>query len=251
MGMHKFLTRSNNIRPDMLTKQTIKEVLKIFGLKVSKISTVPISPLLHHKVELLFDVGANVGQFALEKRAEGYKGKIISFEPLPEAYSKIVQRSKDDINWIVHNRSAVGAKHGEVEINIAGNSYSSSILPMLKEHSLAAPNSAYIGKVKTDVITLDSIFDTYRLHNETICLKIDTQGFEWEVLQGISLNLENIKVVQLELSIIPLYEDQYLYQHFFTFFQEQGFYLWSLTPGFFNPTTGQHLQFDATFVKND
>ncbi|MFX8373787.1 FkbM family methyltransferase, partial [Acinetobacter baumannii] len=90
----------------------------------------------------------------------------------------------------------------EVDINISGNSYSSSILPMLPAHLSAAPESLYIGKAKTKVITLDSVFDEYRVNKEKVFLKIDTQGFEAEVLSGLSRNLRNITAVQLEMSIV-------------------------------------------------
>ena len=94
------------------------------------------------------------------------------------------------------------------------------------------------------------MFESYRKNNEKVFLKIDTQGFEREVLGGLSKNLRNIFAVQLELSIVPLYDNQELYKYFFSFFEENGFILWSLIPGFGNPTTGQLLQFDAIFVRN-
>ena len=122
---------------------------------------------------------------------------------------------------------------------------------MLQAHLSAAPRSAFIGKAKTEVLTLDSVFDTYRKKSERTYLKIDTQGFEAEVLDGFSKNLKNVIAVELELSIVPLYENQYLYKHFFTFFEENGFTLWSVIPGFFSPITGQHLQFDAVFVNKN
>jgi hypothetical protein len=98
---------------------------------------------------------------------------------------------------------------------------------------------------------LDSVVNQYRRNNEKTFLKIDTQGFEKEVLNGLSLNLENILAIQLELSITPLYENQELYEYFFSFFKKNNFRLWNLIPGFFNPQTGELLQFDAIFVKNN
>jgi hypothetical protein len=56
--------------------------------------------------------------------------------------------------------------------------------------------------------------------------------------------------VQLELSVVPLYESQLLYRDFFDFFQEAGFTLWSLAPGFADRRTSQLLQFDALFVRS-
>ncbi|UZJ42721.1 FkbM family methyltransferase [Prosthecochloris sp. SCSIO W1101] len=226
----------------------VRGVFRSIGFSISRINYK--SPLIHHKIDLIFDVGANIGQYAMSMRTEGYKGKIVSFEPLPDAYEMLIKNSHKDPFWTVHKRCAVGAKLGEADINISQNSYSSSLLPMLQVHSSAAPASVYIGKAKTDVITLDSVFDFYRKNNEKIFLKIDTQGFENEVLKGLSKNLKNIFGVQLELSVVPLYENQNLYKYFFAFFEENGFFLWSLIPGFADAKTGQLFQFDAIFVRN-
>lgn len=229
----------------------IKIVKKIFnkvGINVSRYKKYP-EPLLHHKIELLFDVGANFGQYAMHARESGYKGKIISFEPLPDAYEKILKNSKNDPLWTVHKRCALGSVISEMEINISRNSQSSSILSMHHLHSSTAPESSYIGKTMTDVITLDSIFDSYRKNDEKFFLKIDVQGFESEVLKGLTLNLKNVFAVEIELSVVPLYEKQELYNYFFSFFEKNGFTLWSLVPIFQSDETGELLQFDAVFVR--
>lgn len=233
-----------------LLNTMIKNAFRAAGLNLSRIGQRAPSPLLHHQIQLLLDVGANIGQYAMATRAEGYQGRIVSFEPLPDAYERLLQRSKSDPLWTVHKRCAVGSRLGETEINISQNSVSSSLLPMLQAHASAAPASVYIGKAKTEVITLDSVIDVYRRHGENTLLKIDTQGFEREVLDGLSEHLRSIFAVQLELSVVPLYAGQDLYQHFFTFFQEHGFVLWSMVPGFSDPQTGQLLQFDAVFVRS-
>jgi FkbM family methyltransferase len=229
-------------------KKIAKRMFGVFGLNVSK--TLP-NPLLHHEIELIFDVGANIGQYAMEVRHAGFKGVIASFEPIPQIHETLLKNSENDQRWVIHKRCAVGSVSGETEINISQNSLSSSLLPMLKIHSSAAPNSIYIGKEKTEVITLDSIFQSYRGSDEKVLLKIDTQGFEKQVLDGLSENLKNIFAVQLELSIVPLYKNQETYQYFFSFFERNGFMLWSLLPGFGNSMTGQLLQFDAVFVRKN
>jgi FkbM family methyltransferase len=232
-----------------VVNKMVKNIFRSVGLHLTKMEDWPLSSLIHHQIDLLLDVGANVGQYAISERTEGYKGKIVSFEPLPSAYETLLKRSKNDPLWTIHPRCAVGSKSGEAEINISKNSVSSSLLPMLQAHSSAAPASVYIEKAKTDVITLDSVFDSYRTKNEKTFVKIDTQGFEAQVLNGLSQNLQNVFAIQLELSIVPLYASQELYQHFFAFCEENGFSLWSLLPCFYDASTGQLLQFDATFVR--
>lgn len=231
--------------------QIIKKIFSTVGLDVSLYSKPSPHPLVHHKIELLLDVGANTGQHARKVREKGYKNKIISFEPLPEAYEILLKNSKKDPLWTVYEKCALGSNLGETDINISKNSYSSSIKPMLEAHLSSAPESIYIGKTKTNIFTLDSIFDSFRLNNDKTYLKIDTQGFEKEVLDGATLSLKNIFAVQLELSIQPLYDGQELYKYFFSFFEKSGFSLWSLEPVFEDKKTGKLLQFDAIFVKNE
>jgi FkbM family methyltransferase len=231
-----------------IIKKIAKKIFNKFGLNVSSYKKYP-EFLLHHKIELLFDVGANFGQYAMLARDNGYKGKIVSFEPLPDAYEKILKNSENDPLWTVHKRCALGANIGEIEINISQNSQSSSILSMNNIHSIAAPESIYIGKAKTDIITLDSIFDSYRKNKERTFLKIDVQGFESKVLKGLTLNLKNVFGVEIEMSVVPLYDNQELYNYFFSFFEQNGFVLWSLVPIFRKDDTGELLQFDAVFVR--
>ena len=125
-------------------KQAVRAILKLFGLKLHWIrpvaSSLPpiqmaatqmVASLQKFEINLILDVGANQGQFASEIRQCGYAGRIVSFEPLSKAHDKLIQASDGDTKWEVYPRCALGDHNGEVEINIAGNSESSSILPML------------------------------------------------------------------------------------------------------------------------
>ena len=75
----------------------------------------------------------------------------------------MLQSSAEDHLWDVYPRCALGDHDGEVEINIAGNSESSSILPMLEAHLSAAPESAYEGKEIAPIKTLDAVAGQYLL----------------------------------------------------------------------------------------
>jgi FkbM family methyltransferase len=231
-----------------MLKKIVKKSFNIFGFELRRLINPPLSPTVYHNIDLVFDVGANIGQYASLTRKEGFKGRIVSFEPLPDAHRELSIISEKDAMWTVHPRCAVGSSLDSTKINIAKNSFSSSLLPMLDAHSSAAPESIYVGDVETPLITLDSVFDKYCNQSERIFLKIDTQGYESQVLAGCLSKLPRIKAVQLELSSVPLYEGQELYRYFFDFFEANGFYLWSILPGFSNEVTGQLLQFDAVFI---
>jgi len=219
-----------------------------FGIEIGRFQKSQ-NYLLHHKIDLVLDVGANIGQYGSRVRAEGYRNRIVSFEPLSSAYDILKNFAKSDKSWFIHERCAVGSRLGETEINISKNSYSSSLLPMCSILSDAAPNTIYIGKDRTKIINLDSIFGDYHNVGERVFLKVDTQGYEKEVLDGAKDCLKHITGVQLELSVVPLYESQQLYDYFFQYMKEAGFYLWALVPGFSNEKSGQILQFDGIFFR--
>jgi FkbM family methyltransferase len=236
-------------------KSAIKKVFRKFGLEIHRY-TPGVSPaaqiiasLRKFEIDLVLDVGANQGQFASEIRSGGYAGNIISFEPLSKAHVALQQASKGDAKWYVHPRCALADRNGEVEINIAGNSVSSSLLPMLDSHLSAAPPSAYVGRESVPLLTLDSIAPDFVAKFRKPFLKIDTQGFEWEVLDGAKSILPQMHGVLIELSLLPLYEGQHLWQEMIGRLERDGFFLWALQPGFTDPHNGRTLQVDGVFFR--
>lgn len=199
-------------------------------------------------IDLVFDVGANMGQFAQQIRGAGFKGHIVSFEPLSDAHAKLAHAASRDALWTVHQRSAIGDRNGDIEINIAGNSVSSSILPMAAAHANAAPVSAYVGRERVPLTTIDSVIGEYFSFGRRPFLKIDTQGYEWQVLSGAANTLPLIHGVLCELSLVELYEGQLLWREMIDRLEQRGFTLWGLQPSFMDQH-GRNLQTDAIFFR--
>jgi FkbM family methyltransferase len=203
--------------------------------------------LRHEQINLVLDVGANFGQFAEELRASGYKERIVSFEPLTSAHTHLCRKASGDPNWTIAARTAVGAESGSVEIHIAGNGFSSSILEMLPNHSEAAPDSIYVDVETVPVNRLDNLCTLSR--EDRALLKIDVQGYEKQVLEGAPRVLGSCRAVIAEMSLLPLYEGQVLAKELWNQLTEEGFEPWSLEPGFRHPATGRMLQLDGIFVR--
>jgi len=201
----------------------------------------------NYKINTIFDIGANRGQYSKNLREMGYNKKIISFEPLEDAFEKLEKVSSRDENWIVNNY-ALGDENTKSIINVSNNSYSSSILDMLPKHFDSAPESKYIKQQEINVKKLDSIFKSFCNTKNKVMIKIDTQGYEKKVLDGAKNSLKDIKVVQLEMSLVPLYQEEMLFLEMTHYLQEKGFQLFSLENGFADPLTGQLLQVDGIFV---
>ena len=235
----------------------LKKIFNLVGLNIER-----YRPLLGTQAEIynaikkvktniIFDIGANTGQFGLEVRQRGYEGKIISFEPLTSARNKLLENASGDASWVVHDRTAIGDYIGSIEINISKNSFSSSVLPMLNSHSDVEPDSVYIGNEKTSIITIDSIANEYLNKSSNCFIKIDTQGYEWQVLDGAYKTLGNAKGIICELSLLPLYEGQQLWRQIIERLEEEGFVLWALHKAFSDKNNGRTLQLDAVFLRKD
>jgi FkbM family methyltransferase len=203
-----------------------------------------------HGVDLILDVGANVGQYGTELRDRvGYTGRVVSFEPMRIAYEKLCRLAARDRCWEIAPRSAIGAQLGTVTINVAGNSASSSVLPMLESHMSAAPESRFVGIEVVPLTPLDAIAAGYFSPDTVGFLKIDTQGYESEVLDGAMQTLSRVIGVQLELSVVPLYAGQKLMPELVDRMKSLGFELWAMAPAFIEPRTARMLQLDATFFR--
>ena len=202
-----------------------------------------------YKIDTVLDIGANIGQFAMGLRESGYKGRIISFEPLSEAYSHLLINNKKDPNWIIAPRMAIGNEEGKKTINISGNSYSSSILKMTGTHIKGAPDSAYIDSEEIYINKLDNIWKTFLKNEDNIFIKIDVQGYESQVLEGATNILPKIKGIQIELSLVPLYENQLLFRDMLDYITNLGFEFCDILPGFRDRQSGKLLQFDGIFFR--
>lgn len=236
-----------------------KEILRLsfrrFGLDLHRFNPASsdearlTAMLAAHQINLVFDVGANIGQFGKVLRRSGYLGRIVSFEPLSTARKQLVDLANKDSLWDVAEQAALGDQEGWIELHISGNSVSSSVLSMLGSHLSAAPGSAYVGSEKVPVRRLDDIATKYLKNDSNLFLKIDTQGYESKVLRGGGGVLATTIGLQLELSFVPLYEGQCLYDQMFAELKAQGFEIWGMSPAFIDPQSGRLLQVDATFFR--
>tara|TARA_B100000767_G_scaffold268136_2_gene287935 strand:+ start:11809 stop:12537 length:729 start_codon:yes stop_codon:yes gene_type:complete len=197
----------------------------------------------------IYDIGANEGQFAKDLRYYGYTHKIISFEPLSIEHAKLNDNSKNDENWEVYERVAIGDENKNIEINISKNSVSSSILNIKNEHIDAAPESRFVSKQKVNQVKLNDVFKKLSKNLSNSFLKIDTQGYEFQVLKGADQVLSNFKGLLVEVSLAELYEGQKNWIDIIDYLKSLGFKIWSIDRGFTNKKNGKTLQVDLVFFR--
>jgi FkbM family methyltransferase len=198
-------------------------------------------------IDLVIDVGANRGQFALEIRRGGYAARIVSIEPLTAPYRHLARLAAPDERWAVI-RSAVGPRAGSATMHVAANDgASSSFLPMLDLHARAAPEARYVADERVDVATLDDLVEPHLRDGGSVFTKLDVQGYELQVLEGASTTLDRSSLVQLEMSLLPLYDTAPTYREVIQFMAQHGYQLIGLEPGF-AARSGVLLQADGLFA---
>lgn len=234
-------------------KKFLKTIAQRFGYDIQHLPTDPLVrrwlDLMHtNSIDLVFDIGANIGQYAQRIRALGYRGDIVSFEPMGEAYQQLRARAATDSRWqTVH--TGVGHYDGTAVINISTNSYSSSILDILPLHIESAPDAVYTRQEPIYVQRLDSLIDQFYQPGKNLFVKIDTQGFERQVFEGSQKSLDKIRGFQMELSLQPLYKGETLIQEMIVLLRQQGFTLKLMESGYCNDRTGELIQVEGYFFR--
>jgi len=199
-------------------------------------------------VNHVVDVGANTGQFAMQLLEHGYRGRITSFEPLREAHATLVRNAAKHSDWSIADRCAIGASNGSMNMNVSSNSVSSSLLSMAQIHLDSAPGSAVVANEEVPVRTLDDAIGA-QPEEARLLLKLDTQGFEFQVLAGAAESLKRCVVLVIEVSLVSLFDGQPLFAQVVPRLTSLGFTVVDILPGFQNPKNGRLLQVDLVAVR--
>jgi FkbM family methyltransferase len=199
-------------------------------------------------ITVVVEVGSNKGGFVRQLRSGGYQGRIVSFEPLSQAFAQLEAASASDPAWECI-QLALGSRAGTATINVSGNSVSSSLLGMKRRHEEAAPGSGFVGTESCAVATLDSLRDEVLQADDRVYLKLDVQGFELEVLHGAAATLEQVAAVDVELSLVPLYDGSPGVDDVLRYLDERHFGVVALDPGFVEKDTGCIMQVNGLFAR--
>lgn len=182
-------------------------------------------------VDCVLDVGANEGQFRdFLRREVEYYGWIVSFEPAPRPLATLQQRALVDKKWRIIGR-ALGASKGTATLNVAAHStLSSLLLPRFDQTRHSFANRQTVETLQVAVGTLDEELPIImsELGVGRPFLKLDTQGFDLEVIKGSAQTIRSLVGLQVELSVIPLYEGMPNYVETIAALNALGFHLSNL-----------------------
>jgi FkbM family methyltransferase len=239
-------------------KASMKRLLRRLGWEVQRFENATVEQqvlkniLRATGVDVILDVGANTGQYGDLVFESGFDGALISFEAIPSVHEQLSRHAiAKRAQWKVAPCAALGSSRGQIDINISANSVSSSILPMRETHLDAAPDSRYVDKLTVSVDRLDALAPEFVPASAVVLLKVDTQGYEMEVLKGATGLLQRVVAIQLELSLTPLYEGAPTFVEMIDFMASAGFDLFSIVPGLRDQRSGRLLQVDGFFVRSE
>ena len=202
-------------------------------------------------IDCLIDVGANQGQFARYARQLGYRGRIVSFEPLAEAADRMEALAAADPLWEVH-RMALGSETGVRLLHVSGNSMSSSFLEIEPRTTAAEPVTSYVDETWVNVCRLDDVWQNLIVGTpaSAYMLKLDVQGSEWDVIEGATDCLDNMALVLMECSLVPVYHGEVLLDDMIARMRDRGFHPVWIGAGFRHRNTGQVFQCDVAFCRS-
>lgn len=186
-------------------------------------------------ISSVIDVGANNGQFRnFLRRRCGFTGLIISFEPIKSLFQAIQHRAKAESNWLVYN-CALGAVSEQKEFNIMEDPHFSSFLNPHHsgiDHPFIKTKNVVVRREPVEVRTLSEVLPEISAKHDLgkIYLKMDTQGYDFEVMRGAVSSLENVAALQTEVSVKPLYEGMITYSAALTELGNYGFEVTGLFP---------------------
>jgi FkbM family methyltransferase len=204
-------------------------------------------------VNVVLDVGANTGQFATRLRRAGYRGRIVSFEPLPHLVARLRQAAEDDPDWLVYDH-ALGDAEGELEMNVTeGLGVTSSLLPASE---FGREWSGRLRDTTTQTIRVRRLDDVFEeavagVDPPRVYLKMDTQGYDLQVFAGAADCVRRVVGMQSEVSSVPIYDRMPRLPEQISVYEAAGFENTGMFPVTRDPKTHRVIEFDVVMIRVD
>lgn len=171
------------------------------------------------------DVGAHDGHFVDFLLTSLRDPVIHAFEPAPEPFARLQARHGADPGIALVN-AGLGREPGTIEFNVYDNQTLNSFLPMLPGGASTLGDAKLVETLSVPVFSLDSYAASRGLAHIDL-LKIDTQGYELQILEGASRLLAGaaVETVLIEINFAPLYDGQVWAHEIIGFLHDRGLHL--------------------------
>lgn len=154
---------------------------------------------LCEKADVVIDIGANTGVYALIAKAVNIKSKVYAFEPVKRVFDKLEANIKLNGYDIIAIEKATSNTDGSAVIYDTDNEHTYSVAV----NKNIAEKGAKVNEVKIETITLDSFVEEYELSKIDL-IKIDVETHEPEVIEGFRKYIGQFKPTLL----IEILDDQ-------------------------------------------
>jgi FkbM family methyltransferase len=235
-------------------KKLINSVLNVFGLELRRINrnapqTGSMHDVLYHlkarglKCDVIMDIGANSGTWSVIAKQIFPKAKCYLFEAQVEMEEKLKSFCEKHLNSS-YFMQALGATSEKRTFTIWEDLQGSSFLPN--------------GKVETkeqrhlSIVSLDEFIIREKLEIPDL-IKLDTQGFELEILKGAESIMGKTEVIILETSLIEFDDlpDLPLIAEVIDFMNSKGYAVYDFAGFLRRPLDLALGQCDICFVRKD
>lgn len=242
----------------MGSKRIIRRVLNRLGYEVRRVnrplegSSPDIWTWLRTSsgIRTVIDVGANNGEFAEYLSSYFDAVRTVAIEPLPGCAEQIRQREKAIRNLTVFE-CAVSDHEGRATLFENAYAPASSLLPVSRISTDEFPQTAGRQReVEVAVRRLDDLVDPVNLEG-TVLIKLDVQGLEDKVIRGGEKVFRAAKFVLVEMSFVPMYDGQPLFEEVHALLVDMGFRFAGIKNQVDSPATGQPLFMHCLYVNKD
>jgi FkbM family methyltransferase len=202
-----------------------------------------------YAVNCVVDVGANRGQYGRRLRRAGYRGRIVSFEPVPDEFARLQAAAAGDPDWTVH-AVALGASDGTLEMHVVPGTLSSP-LPPTEFGGQRFPSLRGTTRHEVPVRRLQDLLDEVLdgLGEPRPFLKMDTQGYDVEVFRGLGNRAGEFVGLQSEVALMQLYEGMPRMGEALAVYEAAGFEVSGMYPVNREERSGRVLEFDCLMVR--
>ncbi len=227
-------------------RRAIRKAVRNTGFR-RQIAPTFVDVMRHCDINVVLDVGANDGDYGREIRDEGYTGRIVSFEPNPDAFVRLSRSIAKDPLWDAY-QLGVGDKDGVLTLSVANDDVFSSFKSITKLGE-ASHHAKQARTEQVKVVRLDEFLAQNPDLLDRTYLKIDTQGYEMEVLQGAGDMLKKMAAVQAEIGLIKTYQGEIDWLDAIRWMRENDFELATAICNSALTDEAQAREFDFVFMR--